>query len=290
MSDLHLPFLASIPYNIQIDDLIPDSVKIFYGQLTGLSVKCGYLWATDEQLAQMKNTSERNIQRWFKILEDAGYIKRETQNTPKKNDSGGWEWEKKRKVFINHGFERKQVSNNSYETAKIDASLEPDKNGGSLEPDKNGDININLLESISKQTPDCDSFSYFENLDIEDKLKIRVTNEHNLEEIKLAVKRCKEWKSRPSDTIGLMTALKKADSWIDNISSEQQEKNNTTYLNSLKHLDGKIIALNNIIIGNKYVEFTCGMKSRVFNVDDKEFRKSVVEYLEKLTRWETENN
>ncbi len=292
MSQLDLPYIAVIPYAIQSDEDLPDSVKIYFGQLTGLASKYGYVWATDENLSIMKNTSKRNIERWNKTLEDAGYITRETKNVPKEQEDGKWGWEKKRKIFVNEAFKReKRNSNNSYGTANDGGSLGTAKNEESLGTANNGGIYIKPKDEIFKQEPEevVVSSDELEKLDIEIKLKVKITQENSPAEIKLAVQRCLNWKSRPSDSVGIMTALKKADSWIDNDTPEKIEDKNVSYLKSLQHLDGKKIGATDIVVGNTYIQFNAGMKCINFPIDDKEFKKNVLEYLEYLNKWVAEN-
>jgi hypothetical protein len=156
MSELELPFIASIPYSVQIDDSIPDAVKIYFGQIVGLSRKYGYIFATDEALAEMKNTSPKNIERWNKILEDAGHIRRETRNEHIKDENGKYFWKKKRKIYVTEGFSRKKEpkeedSNNFSEPLKNEGIIEPLKNEGIIEPLKNEGYNNTLLNKHLEQ-------------------------------------------------------------------------------------------------------------------------------------------
>ena len=150
MADLELPFIASIPYSVQIDDSLSDGAKLYFGQIVGLSRKYGYIFATDEALAKMKNVNIRNIERWNKALEDAGHITRETQNVPERDDSGKWIWKKKRKIYVTEGFSHKkepkeEYSNKDCGTAKNGGTEETAKNGGTEESAKNGGYNKTLL-------------------------------------------------------------------------------------------------------------------------------------------------
>ena len=147
MADLELPFVALIPYSVQIDDTIPDAIKIYFGQIVALSKRFGYIFATDEALAKMKNTSIKNIERWHKLLEDAGHIKRETYNVHEKNDSGKWLWKKKRKIYINESFTRKKEPKEE----NSNNVCEPLKNEGSIEPLKNEGYNKTLLNKHLEQ-------------------------------------------------------------------------------------------------------------------------------------------
>ncbi len=294
MSDLDLPFIATIPYHVQSDDHLPDAAKIFFGQITGLSVKCGYIWATNEQFAKMKKTSEKNIERWLMILEERGFIRRETSNVHVKGDDGKWNWQKKRRIFITDAFKEKVNKSEGFEPPKNEESIEPPKNEESIEPPKNEGIINNPLDSNLKQQSSCASRivgfpECLDQLDLEPKLKTKICEENSLEQIQLAVDRCLKWKGRPSDAVGVMSALKRADTWEDSESPEKIIDNNIKYLSSLKNLDGVKIAHNAICICSKYIEFSQGSKCTMFSVDDKDFIKLTGEFIEKLRMWEAEN-
>ena len=100
---LSLPFMCMIPDNVQYDDRLSDSCKLYFGQIFPLTTRCGYLWATDRQLAEMKGCSIRTIERFNTELERLGYIRREVQNFPIKNENGEWSFEKRRKIYILSG-------------------------------------------------------------------------------------------------------------------------------------------------------------------------------------------
>ncbi len=311
MSTLELPTYATIPYQIQADLNLPDSVKLFYGQIAGLAIKYGYLWASNEQLAYMKKTSVKNVERWLKILEKFGYLKRVTKNFPKKEEDGKWAWEKRRKIYLlplkaqvlpmaGEEPEDPQIPEETPEPEEQSESLGTLKNEGTLGTLifegtlgtlKNEGIISNSKDVIFKQESETVvvSSDELEKIDIELKLKIKIMENHSPEEIRIAVDRCLKWKSRPSDAVGIMTALKKSESWIDNETPEKIEEKNGSYLKSLRNLDGKKLALNTVVIGNNYIEFVCGSKCTVFSTDNKEFKKLVVDYLEYLNKWESDN-
>jgi len=289
-NELDLPYVAIIPYNVQIDESITDSCKLYYGQIVGLGKKSGYMWATDEQLAQMKGVSIRTIERWNNQLEHSGHIRRETRNIPSRDTNGKMIWIKKRKIFFTDGFQRKEDSKKDCGTAKDGGTNEPDKFGGSNGPDKNGGIiNTSLEESLKEQ---CESaspvvvVSSLLRLEIQDTLRNKICREYSSKEIDLAVERCLNWKGRPSDEVGIMTTLSRADSWQDNPAVEDLLEKNSKYLKSLINLDGTSIANSRVTVGNKYIEFVSGMKVTTFGIEDKEFKKYVVDYIEYLKRLE----
>jgi hypothetical protein len=86
--------------------------------------------------------------------------------------------------------------------------------------------------------------------------------------------------------VGIMTTLSRADSWQDNPAVEDLLEKNSKYLKSLINLDGTSIANSRVTVGNKYIEFVSGMKVTTFGIEDKEFKKYVVDYIEYLKRLE----
>lgn len=305
--ELDLPYIAIIPYHVQTCETLSDAAKLYYGQIVGLSKKTGYLWASDEQLAQMKNTSVRNIQRWNKELEEAGFVYRETKNYPTKKDDGSFAWEKRRKIWVNESFKRlhpepqnpeenaeNQDSNNSCGTAKNGDSIGTAKNGESIEPAKNGGINKASSKSAYKKKQFSTPFaplqsivipSSLDKLDLEQTLRVKISNDYEIEEIDKAVERCLRWNSRPSDAVGIMTTLSRADTWQDNPTPEEIEEKNTEHLKKLKKYDGKQLAFTQIYIMNNYIEFVAGMSVINISVKEKDFKIKVteqIEYLEQL--------
>lgn len=171
-SELSLPYVAHMPYKVQISD-ISDAAKIYYAQITGLAVKYGYIFATDEQLAKMKSTSVRNIERWNLEIERAGFIRRETFNRPSRlSKEEKIEWKKVRKIYITDGFSNPNTRENSKkvtETLKNEeknhqsnfkkisclkngGSVETAKNEGSLETAKNGGYNRYTVKEAQQTT------------------------------------------------------------------------------------------------------------------------------------------
>lgn len=289
---LDLPFNAIIPYNVQIDPKLCASAKLFYGQICGLSVKHGYMYASNQQLADMTQQPIKTIERWMKELEDYGHLRRETENFITKNEEGKNVWQKRRKVFFNDGFARKpeketlpKPSNNDYETPKNEGSFETLKNEGSLEPLKNEGNKDASITSISKQQSDSPSavvVSSLYEIQIEDSLRNKIIAGYSKEDIDVAVERCLKWKSRPNDAVGIMTALRDSDIWVDNETKEEATQSNLEYLSQLAHLDKTKIAGAQICVGNKYIEFSAGMNVKVFNVEDKDFKTLVEAHLKLL--------
>ncbi len=292
---LECAFFAVIPYKILVDDTIPDAAKIFFGQLSGLSVKFGYCFACDEQLASMKKTNIRNVERWLKLLEDAGHIFRETYNDLIKNEDGTHRWVKRRKIHINHAYSpempienlRKQRDSKKVcEPDKNGGSIEPDKNGGSIEPDKNGGYINKPLNVNSYNKPEAPSavvvVDSLHQLDLLETHMHKISKEFSKEKVDILVRRTLAWEGRPSDTIGINTCIRDFDTWNDEPTKEQKVEINKKFLESQKHLDNTIIGKTRVMVGPTYMEFTAGMKCEVFKIEDIDFKKEVSEYIEWL--------
>jgi len=112
MKDLELPYLAVIPHTVLADADLQPNAKLFYGCLVGLAKKEGFCWASNEQLANMFGVKERIVSQWLSALENKGFISREIENTPHKENKHFF-WKTERKIFVNDAFSKK-----SYEHAQ----------------------------------------------------------------------------------------------------------------------------------------------------------------------------
>ena len=120
---IDFPYLAIIPFQVMSNQKISANTKLHFGCLTALSKKCGYCYATDEQLAKMHNVKERQIKRWHKELEENDFILRETKTVPYTSKESKLRWKKSRKIFIGDCFSKKVC-----EGDKKDTYNEGDKN------------------------------------------------------------------------------------------------------------------------------------------------------------------
>ena len=66
-------YYAIIPAVVRYAD-ISDKAKLLYGELTALSNKEGYCWATNSYFASLYNVDNKTITRNIKELEDKGFI------------------------------------------------------------------------------------------------------------------------------------------------------------------------------------------------------------------------
>lgn len=69
-------YYAIIPAGVRYDKQLPQGAKILYGEVTALSSKSGYCWASDQYFMTLYEVGQTTIQRWLRALEDSGYIER----------------------------------------------------------------------------------------------------------------------------------------------------------------------------------------------------------------------
>jgi hypothetical protein len=90
-------FFLLIPAFIADDPDIDDATAMLYGRIVALSNQKGHCWASDKYLAELTRVKEREVQNRLKVLEDKGYIVRDSERK-------GFSWS--RKIYPNHGFQK----------------------------------------------------------------------------------------------------------------------------------------------------------------------------------------
>lgn len=70
-------YYAIIPAFIRYDNRLLPSEKLLYGEITALSNKCGYCFATNGYFANLYSVSNRSITNWVAKLEKCNYIRTE---------------------------------------------------------------------------------------------------------------------------------------------------------------------------------------------------------------------
>lgn len=71
-------YFAIIPAEVRYAD-IPANAKLLYGEITALTYKEGFSWASSQYFAKLFGVSSRSIQDWLRKLEKAGFIKRKNK-------------------------------------------------------------------------------------------------------------------------------------------------------------------------------------------------------------------
>ena len=72
MKDKH-NYYAVIPANVRYSNLKPNA-KLLYGEITALSNKTGYCFASNTYFAELYNVSKNTVSRWISDLKKLGFI------------------------------------------------------------------------------------------------------------------------------------------------------------------------------------------------------------------------
>lgn len=67
-------YYAIIPADVRYDKNITPNAKLLYGEITSLSDKEGFCWATNDYFAKLYGVSKTSVSIWIKSLIDNGYI------------------------------------------------------------------------------------------------------------------------------------------------------------------------------------------------------------------------
>jgi DNA-binding transcriptional MocR family regulator len=70
-------YYAIIPGEVRYDTNLKDKAKLLYGEITALSDKNGYCYASNRYFAELYNVSQTTISLLIKNLVDSGYIENE---------------------------------------------------------------------------------------------------------------------------------------------------------------------------------------------------------------------
>ena len=80
MEDIEKPnYFAIIPANVRYDERLSDKEKLLYGEITSLSNKEGYCWASNSYFASLYKASIKTISRGINNLKECGYFDIELQ-------------------------------------------------------------------------------------------------------------------------------------------------------------------------------------------------------------------
>ena len=70
-------YYAIIPATVRYDKNLTASAKLLYAEITSLTHKTGYCYATNEYFAELYGVNQNTVREWMSQLEKAGYINRE---------------------------------------------------------------------------------------------------------------------------------------------------------------------------------------------------------------------
>lgn len=83
MSEHQPSYYAVIPANVRYDKKLPAMAKLLYGEITCLTQKEGYCWASNSYFADLYGLSKDRISKLLNILKNEGYICIDVQRNDK---------------------------------------------------------------------------------------------------------------------------------------------------------------------------------------------------------------
>ena len=125
--------------------------------------------------------------------------------------------------------------------------------------------------------------SSLDKLKISEKRKLSLLKKHPIDEIDKAVGRVLKWTSRKNDEAAILTALREKDTWNDQVSIEDQIKENSKYLEQYRRLDNTKIGEYKVSVSYKYISFSYGRFYKEFSVVDKNFLEDLENFLHKIS-------
>lgn len=160
-------YFAILPANVRYDKELTDKAKLLYAEITSLSNKMGYCFASNKYFADLYNCTTRSIQNAISKLQEKGYVFTEIENNYE------------RKIYISSSVNYEKNILNRYEKNFV---------GGYEKNFSNNNININMIDRLFNYILNNknDFPTEFKNVDfIEiDKLLERYEMKYNSEVIK----------------------------------------------------------------------------------------------------------
>ena len=88
-----ISYYSVIPATVRYDEQLKPAEKLMYGEITSLTNKFGYSFASNKYFAKLYNVTTHTVSQWISHLEKSGYIYTELI----KNENGAI---KERRIYI----------------------------------------------------------------------------------------------------------------------------------------------------------------------------------------------
>lgn len=149
MNENQPSFFSIIPANVRYDKGLTANAKLLYSEITALTNKEGYCWASDQYFADLYESSKRTIQNWLSTLEKNGYIRREVIYK-----SGTKEIEK-RLIYLQQNISNVVPSENNFTTPMENNFTTPTENN--FRDNSTSINNTNTNKTYNTDTKDKDT-------------------------------------------------------------------------------------------------------------------------------------
>lgn len=132
-------YYAVIPASVRYDNHLPPNAKLLYGEISALTSREGFCFATNQYFADLYKTSTKSISRWVSALEQQGYIASVVERDESTSQITG------RKIYLRVSADGGQPADNTVHTPGQSCREGVDKSVPcSL---SNNNININIDSS-----------------------------------------------------------------------------------------------------------------------------------------------
>lgn len=175
-------YYAIIPADVRYDKDLPPMAKLLYGEITCLTQKNGFCWATNSYFAELYGISKDRISKLLNILKNKGYITVHVERNEKNEVV-------KRYIKLNMTeTTRPPVENN--ETPQVKNNEPPqvknnEENNINLNNTRMNNINLNIPHS--KQKNQKHKYGEFQNVFLSDEELQKLKNEYGDEKTTKAI-------------------------------------------------------------------------------------------------------
>ncbi|MGD2065774.1 MAG: helix-turn-helix domain-containing protein [Candidatus Bathyarchaeota archaeon] len=275
-------YFVIIPSHILDDPNIDDATALLFGRISSLSISKGYCFASDKYLANLTGVSHQEIGKRLLVLEENGYIHRDTQKV-------GLKWD--RKIYLNFNYEHAERRTRTRQMADFEPSLRrKEQNKPGIKKDDDEDTPPPQNFSDKNQGESQDEKHNRSDADLEAKRKFVCESfpEENPENL---IKLVQEYSLESLKTAFNWTVLKKPDNpiamfqWaLKNPSAVKESLNKTDVENELEYVRRyERVKLWNydVVIGPTYVEFVGGMACHHFDLKDEAGKMQLKKFMQK---------
>lgn len=219
-----IPYIVNIPGRVLESGISRSCLKLF-SLLVGLSSQYGYSWATNEELAEHFEVSEKTIEKWFKILRDKNFIRCEYKQLSYRSASDHLRWKKDRKTFVTPAFEC------VLENSKNVCETRPNGGVPPIPAQKGGLLNIKQ-EKTNQEAPSAvgkisiiqEKKSVLEQLPLTESQIMSLTRNYELDQLKNAVNFYKLQEIKPDNLFGWISSCIKHKYWQNVLNGHKTQK------------------------------------------------------------------
>lgn len=274
-------YFAIIPANVRYCKDLEPSAKLLYGEITALTHKEGYCWATNEYFAELYGVNIKTISRWISSLTDAKFIFVDLKKKGFLTDRKIWISEEIKIKFTTgqkcpHDGTKmsshmdKNVSHNSKRNIKKEKTTPTPSKG----------------ESVSEISQPLEKYGKYVQMKKEDHDELisvhgKALIEGLIEEMNdyISSSGRPPYKDYPA-AIRLWIKRRKNNPQQNSFSKGPNPEADKELANKVRKMYSHI---SDIEFGDSYIEFNCGVSNRPhLKFGDKFFRENVIKYLNKF--------